>query len=142
MKRQIRSKIEVQESFHRTAKTELHKTLDEAGNDLRTREIVEKARAPKFEGVWAYSDEQLTGEIVPLYGKMLEHFTQHMWLAEPSSLNHFQALVEFVETLRRVEAKNLPHEVIDARQPGEKDLLPLYEDLESQAKRLRKELRK
>lgn len=73
---------------------------------------------------------------------MLGHFTQYMWLAEPSTLGHFAALVKFVGLWNRFLATSLPHEMLAKIDHGEKELEPLYQDLATQAERLRQELKK
>ncbi len=61
-------------------------------------------------------------------------------LAEPSTLEHFGALVEFVEIWDRWLDETIPAEVAGALEHGEDKLYPLYDDLSRQFRRLQKEL--
>jgi hypothetical protein len=142
MRRQILSKSELRVKLHAQTNAAWQKRIESAQGDPLTLKRVEDARGPQFDKVFNYSEEQFTTEIIPLYQKMLEFFTQHMWLAEPSTIDHFSALVEFIEIWNRYLAKTIPHEVVETIGHSEKSLYPFYEDLEAHTKRLRKELRK
>ena len=56
-----------------------------------------KERFPDFEKITDYDNRQLAQEIIPAYRKMLELFALRMHLAEFSTIQHFQALLDFVE---------------------------------------------
>jgi hypothetical protein len=142
MRLQIRSKSELRAKLHGIANAAWQERLDSVRDDPAAMQAVEKARGPKFDKVFDYSDEQFRDELIPLYRKMLEHFTQYMWLAEPSTLGHFAALVKFVELWNRFLATSLPHEMLEKIDHSEKELEPLYQDLAAQAERLRQELKK
>jgi len=142
MRRQIHSKSELRVKLHKIAGEAWQKRLDSVRDDPQALQAVEKARGPQFDKVFDYSDEQFRDELIPLYRKMLEHVTQYIWLAEPSTLDHFDALVEFVELWNRFLAKTLPHEVLESIDHSEEELYPFYEDLETQTERLRQELKK
>lgn len=142
MRQQIRSKSELRLNLHKKAHEAWQKRLDSLRHDPQALMAVEKARGPEFDKLFNYSDEQLRDELIPHYRKMLEHFTQYMWLAEPSTLDHFSVLVDFVEIWNRFLAHTLPHEVLELIDHSEKDLYPFYDDLETQTKRLREELGK
>jgi hypothetical protein len=96
--------------------------------------------SPEYEKVFDYNDKQLREEIVPLYKKMLEWFSSHMWLAESSTLTHYPTLVEFVEIWNR--ADTLPGAVAAKLGHSEKKLYPLYDDLKANFDSLSKKLRK
>jgi hypothetical protein len=142
MRRQIQSKSELRVKLHEITNAAWQKRLDSVRDDSAALQKVEKARGPQFDKVFDYSDEQFRDELIPLYRKMLEHFTQYMWLAEPSTLDHFPALVEFVELWNRFLATSLPHEVLELIEHSEKELDPLYQDLATQTERLRQEVKK
>jgi hypothetical protein len=57
-------------------------------------------------------------------------FTDGMWLAEPSTIRHYAALVEFVEIWNRFLDQSLPREVLQQIEHKEETLQPLYADLE------------
>ena len=96
---------------------------------------------PQYVRLIEYSNAQLTNEIVPLYRDMLEHFTKNLWLAEPSTVSHYAALIEYVEMWNRFLDGSLPKEVLDKVEHKEERLKPLYADLKEQFERLRRELK-
>lgn len=120
----IRAKSLLREEFRGFA----HKAKDEIGDD-------------EFERFIKYSDDELRDELIPLYRKMLDHLVANMALAEPSTQQHFDKLVQYVEEWNRFLKGSLPAAI--ARQIStdqEKKLYPLYEDLQQQVDRLRQEL--
>lgn len=96
---------------------------------------------PAYEKLLDYNNRQLTEEIIPLYRKMLEIFTDCMWLAEVSTVGHYPALVEFVEVWNRFLDKSLPREVIDHIEHKEEKLKPFYDDLQKHFTELSQRLR-
>jgi|SRR5208337_2026479 len=108
--------------------------------DPEAKKAIDLQESPRVEKVFDYNDKQLREEIVPLYRKMLEWFSSRMWLAEPSTLTHYSALVEFVELWNRVDT--LPGSAVMKLEHSEKKLYPLYDDLKTNFERLSKELRK
>jgi len=142
MRLQIRCKSELRVKLSQLARTAWQKRLESVQHDPQAMGAVERARSPQFDRLFDYSDDQLRNELIPLYRKMLEHFAAHIWLAEPSTLTHFDGLVEFVEIWNRFLAKTLPHEVIELIDHSENKLYPFYKDLETQTNRLREELKK
>lgn len=142
MRLQIRSKSELRLKLSQLANTAWQNRLQSVRDDPQAMAAVERARGPQFDKLFDYSDEQLRTELIPLYRTMLEHFTAHIWLAEPSTLTHLNTLVEFVEIWNRFLANTLPHEVLKLIDHSESKLYPFYEDLETQTNRLREELQK
>jgi hypothetical protein len=104
------------------------------------REEVYARRSEEYDKLADYNDNQLRDELIPLYHKMLDHWTANMAQAEPSTQQHFATFVDFVEIWDRFLKKSLPTEVIRQITHEEKKLYPLYEDIEKQVERLRKEL--
>ncbi len=108
--------------------------------DPEAKKAIDIQESPKFEKVFDYNDKQLREVIVPLYRNMLEWFSSHMWLAEPSTLGHYPALVEFVELWNR--ADTLPGSVVTKLEHSEKKLYQFYDDLKINFESLSKELRR
>jgi hypothetical protein len=108
--------------------------------DPEAKKAIDIEESPKFEKVFDYNNKQLLEEIVPLYRNMLEWFSSHMWLAEPSTLTHYPALVEFVELWNR--ADTLPGSVVTKLEHSEQKLYPFYDDLKTNFDVLSKKLRK
>jgi hypothetical protein len=99
-------------------------------------------RSDEYDKLADYSDNQLRDELIPLYRKMLDYWTANMAQAEPSTQQHFATFVDFVEIWNRFLKQSLPAAVIREITHEEKKLYPLYEDIEQQVERLRKELLK
>jgi hypothetical protein len=104
------------------------------------RREIDKDNAPQFEKIIDYNNTQLREVILPLYRKMLAHFGDNMWLAEPSTVTYYGTLSEYVEIWNRVES--LPSKVIEDLGHDEKKLYPFYDDLQHNFERLSKELGK
>jgi hypothetical protein len=96
---------------------------------------------PAYEKLIQYSDEQLKNDIIPMYRKMVEHFMSHMGYAEESTIAHYPAFVEFVEIWNRFLANSLPREVAERLSQAEKNLYPLYDDIEMNAKHFSEKLK-
>src|SRR5208283_1547125 len=89
-----------------------------------------------FQEAHDYSNRELREEIVPLYRKMVDIFTEKMWLAEPSTLIHFGVLVEYVEIWNRALAGAIPNDAMILYNHDEDKVKPLYADLASHVQRL------
>lgn len=95
-------------------------------------DYVEKLRSerfPQFEKLTEYENQQLEQDIIPAYRKMVELFTSRMHLAEFSTIQHFPALLEFVEIWNLWLDNSLPVEVLGRLQHSEEKLYLFYEDL-------------
>jgi hypothetical protein len=99
-----------------------------------------EGRVPDFAKVTDENSRQVSEEIMPLYRQMVEHFSANMGLAEPSTLEYFGTLLEFVETWDRWARNTLPPEVGATLCQSPERLQPFYQDLETQSARLRKRL--
>ncbi|HEY1744757.1 MAG TPA: hypothetical protein VGG18_16425 [Granulicella sp.] len=100
--------------------------------------MIERDMWPLFERVPLYNDEQLRNEIIPLYRKMLDHFSKNLWLAEPSTQEFYPQFCEFVEIWNRFLAGSMPRGVVERLDHSEATLKPFYQDLLSTFERLRK----
>ncbi len=109
--------------------------------DPDTKREIQEEHLPSFDKLQDYDNTQLQEEIVPLYRKMLDHFTSHIWLAERSTQKHYDALCEFVEVWNRSLDKSLPPQVAGKIQHDEKRLYPFYNDLQDHFDRLGEELK-
>ena len=109
--------------------------------DPSAQRFIEEKYGSTFEEMLKYDNEQLEKELLPLYRNMLEIFRQKAALAEESTMTHYLAFVEFVEVWNRRIQGSLPARVAEALGHGEAKLHPLYEDLETQLRALRAQLR-
>jgi hypothetical protein len=61
-----------------------------------------------YRKIFEYDNRQLTVELIPLYRKMLDVFTEHYWLADSDTRAYYQEFLEFVEVWERFLAESLP----------------------------------
>lgn len=106
------------------------------GSDYDRSVKLSAERGPDFQRIFDETNRIFKEEIFPLYQKMVSHFTEHFSLAMPSTQEHFYELVEFVEIWESWLKKTIPPEVLREIGHTEEKLLPLYEDLRNQTKRL------
>lgn len=135
MRATIRAKSELRPRLHALADAEWRRRF-EGIDDPETKRRIEETEWPRFEAILNYSDEQLRAELVPMYNRMLEHFSKHMGFAEVSTLQHFPALVEFVELWNRHLQSPLPPEVVIKIAHSEATLKGFYDDIERHFKEL------
>ncbi len=114
--------------------------LFEGHTDPDVKGKIDQENHPQFEKIIDYNNIQLREVIIPLYRKMLAHFSANMWLAELPTLAYYDVLAEFVEIWNRAES--LPSKVIEDLGHDEKKLYPFYDDLRHNFERLSKELGK
>jgi hypothetical protein len=77
-----------------------------------------------------YDNNQLREELMPLYRKILDVFTEKYWLADEDTRAYYQDFLEFVEIWERDLARALPGEVIQKLGHSEENALPFYEHVE------------
>jgi hypothetical protein len=84
-------------------------------------------------------------ETFPAYRDMLDHFTNHMWLSEPSTLKFYDELVELVELLRLdkedVTEPGVAGERYERQNKLFKNLEALNKDLRDNSEKLKKKLK-
>lgn len=108
--------------------------------------IQENARTATNKDIACYarviedSNEPLKEELIPTYEEMARLFKERMYLAEPSTRRHYSKLIDFIEIWRRFLARTLPYAVATEIVHSEKDLYPLYEDVEKNFIRLQRKL--
>jgi hypothetical protein len=142
MRREILAKSVVRKRIQDLSRASYDDELKMAGDDPATKQKVRNERWPIFEDGLRYDEQQLKEQLIPLYREMLALWNKNMALAEPSTQEHYQVFVEFVEVWNRGLKKVLASDVILALDPKEEKLFPLYDELEKQVTRLREELKK
>ena len=101
-----------------------------------------KEKGDKFKKIIDYDNEYLETETLPAYHRMIEIFRNNLRLAEPSTVKHFSALLEFVNIWDRFPAGSLPGKVIRELEHSEESLYTLNDDLQLQHEKLRDKLAK
>ena len=99
-------------------------------------------RGEEYDKLSDYSDKQLRGELIPLYRKMVDVWVANMGQAEDFTQQHFATLTDSVEIWNPFLDGSLPQAVVRKLTHEESKLYPLYEDIEKQVVRLRRELLK
>jgi len=141
MRHEIEAKSEVRgrlSGLAQTAYPQLYEGVKDPASKLR----IQEENLPDFVKLSNYNNAQFRDEIVPLYKKMLEHFSAHMWLAEPSTQALYGALCDFVEIWQRTIEGTIPAEVAFDLNHSEEPLRPFYKDLRHHFDRLTAELSK
>lgn len=98
----------------------------------------EELYAP-YRRIIEYDNYQLREELMPLYRKMLDIFTEKYWLADSDTRVYYQDFLEFVEIWERYLAEALPGDVILKLEHTEETLKPFYQHIESKLTALQNE---
>jgi len=93
-----------------------------------------------YDKIIEYDNNQLREELMPLYRKMLDLFTEKYWLADEDTRAFYDDFLEFVEIWERFLVGALPGEVIKKLGHGEEDLAPFYEHVERKLSSLQEEI--
>ncbi len=139
---QILAKSEVRLKLRKIAQRIQQADFIQAQSNPEVRQYLSTIKNPEFRKLIGYDNQQLQDELVPQYREMLAHVTKNMWLAEPSTLEHYATLVEYVELWNRALDHAIPSDVLLELDHDEKKLYLFYADLNSQFKRLQEELTK
>jgi hypothetical protein len=108
--------------------------------DAESRSKIAQAGIPMVKKLQEYNYVQLREELIPIYQRMMTHFTEQMWLAEESTQAYYPKLVEYVEIWNRHLKDTLEPELVMNLNHSEAELKPFYEDLLNQFGRLKREL--
>jgi hypothetical protein len=141
----LRAEIKAKSEFRLKVRNAAGSAWTEKFGGQRTPERLQdisERDGPDYDRIIDYDNKQLEKELIPQYRKMIDCFSTHLWLANPSTLSHYGALVEYVEVWNRYLANAIPGEVVRAIGIEEKMLYPLYEDLQHNFDALNAELRK
>lgn len=133
------------------AKSEVRKKVSTAANEAWKELCAPYAEAeqPMFnhEELYApygkiikYDNQQLREELMPLYRKILDLFTDKYWLADNDTRTYYQDFLEFVEIWERYLAEALPGDVIQKLEHTEENVLPFYEHVEQKLSILQDEI--
>ena len=87
-----------------------------------------------------YDNNQLREELMPLYRKILDLFTDKYWLADEDTRAYYQDFLEFVEIWERYLAEALPGDVIRKLGHSEDNVLPFYDHVEKRLSALQEEI--
>ncbi len=139
----LRAKSEIRLKVSNAAHAVWPRLIEEtrsAGSDQPSRTRREEL-STEFNMIIEHDNRQLKEELMPLYREMIDTFTAKMHLAEPSTRQHFAALVEFVEMWDRSLRGTLPRDVAERVGANEENLQSFYRDLEANFERLQAALK-
>jgi hypothetical protein len=141
LRKDIQAKSELRLKIHSSANSVWQELMENARQEGKLVSVI-KENEEKFNRIFAYSDEQLKTDLIPLYETMLELYSKNLWLAEKSTLQFHGDLAEFVEIWRRFLSGSLPGPVAQSVGHSEEKLKDFYEDIEHNCERLGAELKK
>lgn len=137
LRKQIRAKSEL--------RTRISSAADAAWRDLCESYgghpmVDHDTRFAPFKKIIDYENEQLKGELVPMYRQMLALFTERYHLADGSTRGYYEGFLEFVELWNRWLADSIPAEVIERLDHREDKVQPFYEHLEAKVSELQEKI--
>jgi hypothetical protein len=89
MRAEIKAKSEVRTKIHAAGESSWSSKF-QGVSDPDAKKRIDEGSWANYEKLLDYSDEQLKTELIPLYNKMARHFTEHMGLAEESTMRIIQ----------------------------------------------------
>jgi molecular chaperone GrpE (heat shock protein) len=140
MRLEIRAKSELRVKISSMADAAWQESVARLAGNYDAIAKLEKNTFPEFEKVIQYDEQQLRGELIPMYERMVQHFSSHLWLAEPSTRAFYGDLVEYVEIWNRFLKNTIPREVLKKIEHSEGKFNPFYDDLVTQMEKLQKAL--
>lgn len=138
-RKRIRAKSEVREKVSSVANEAWKETC---ARDSEARQPMlnhDELYAP-YGKIIEYDNNQLREELIPLYRKMLDVFTEKYWLADEDTRAYYQGFLEFIENWERYLSEALPGDVIRKLGHSENTVLPFYEHVEQKLSALQLEI--
>ena len=111
-----------------------------SGPEHSTPERLAKLDCEQNKKIINENNRQFKDVIFPNYQKMVDIFTEKMWLAEKPTQRHYEELLRFVDLWSSSLGEIIPPEVYGELDNNEKILYPFYEDLQSNFDSLREQL--
>lgn len=140
IRRELKAWGELRLRISQTANREWGKLCDRfEGQPDELRKLTE-TRSGQFEKIIDYNNDNLKNEALPSYKTMIQIIRDNMWLAEKSTLQHFPALIEYVDIWNRFMANTIPGEVVNALGHSEESLFPFYDDIQKNHDKIRAQL--
>ena len=93
-----------------------------------------------FQKLIEYDNKITNEEVLPLFYKMHDIFTQNYWLAEDSTKPHYLKLSRYVDVWRRYQDDSLPRQVLWKMEKDENLLIPFKTDIKNKLDYLKKSL--
>ena len=138
-RKRIRAKSEVREKVSTAANEAWKETCAPYSEAKQPMHNHEELYAP-YGKIIEYDNKQLREELMPLYRKILDLFTDKYWLADDETRAYYQGFVEFIEIWERYLSEALPGDVIRKLGHSENNVLPFYEHVEQKLSALQEEI--
>lgn len=139
-RKRIRAKSELREKIAGAASTSWQELCARYSEAQQIMLDHDEQFAP-YKSIIEYDNQQLRDELIPLYRKMLDVFTEKYWLADEETRAFYQDFLEFVEIWERFLAESLPGDVISKLGHTEANLHPFYEHVEQKLSALQREIK-
>lgn len=138
-RKRIRAKSEVREKVSAAAGEAWKETCAPYSEAKQFMLNHEELYAP-YGKIIEYDNKQLREELMPLYRKILDLFTDKYWLADEDTRVYYQGFLEFIEIWERYLSETLPNDVILKLGHSESNVLPFYEHVEQKLSALQEEI--
>ena len=138
-RKRIRAKCEVREKVS-SAANEAWKELCAPYTEAKQPMHNHAEQYEPYGKIIEYDNNQLREELLPLYRKILDLFTEKYWLADEDTRAYYQGFLEFVEIWERYLSRALPGDVIQKLGHSEENVLPFYEHVERKLSALQEEV--
>ncbi len=96
IRHEIRAKSELRVRISSAADAAWRRLCDEVRDEAHELQALSDERFPEFKKIIEYNNQQLAGDLLPSYRKMLDLFREKYWLSNDSTRQHYGALVERV----------------------------------------------
>ena len=140
IRRELKAWGELRLRISQTAGIEWQKLCERFEGQPEELRKLSETKWNRFEKIIDYNNENLEKEALPSYHRMIQIIRDNMWLAEKSTLQHFPALIEYVDIWDRFMAGTIPGEVVNALGHSEESLHPFYDDIQKNHDRIRAQL--
>jgi hypothetical protein len=140
MRARILAKSSSREKVEKAAEAAWNRLLP--GSDREGQRELELKAVVWMQAIISDNNRQLAEELLPMYRKMVDDFSEHLGLAEPETRTYYGDFVHFVDVWDRHLRGVLPGEVSAELGHREAALHPFYRDLADHMERLQKELKK
>lgn len=116
--------------------------IGRASGDVEALQKLLEPEREKLESRIEYDNKQLEKRLIPGYRRMVQHFRENYWLAEPGTRQYLAALVKFVEGWDRFLSRTHSAEVLNRIDVKEDDLIPFYGHIKTVHDQLRDKVKK
>ena len=140
IRNELKATADIRLKISNAADTAWRKLCNDYDGNTNGLTQVTNERSNAFTKIIDYNNKHLENIDIPSYHRMVDVFRNNIWLAEPSTVEYFPSLLEFVNIWDRFLSGTLPGEVIQELKHTEESLSPLYIELQKKHDELRGKL--